>query len=85
MKFLNIKLTGYIGIYNGMGLNEIEIDLSKMKHKLLIIKGANGSGKSTIEKALNPLPDSNTFFIPGVSAKKELILQDKDILYKIIS
>ena len=32
MKFLNIKLTGYIGIYNGMGLNEIEIDLSKMKH-----------------------------------------------------
>lgn len=84
MKFLNIKLTGYIGIYNGMGLNEIEIDLSKAKHKLLIIKGANGSGKSTIEKSLNPLPDPNTYFIPGVSAKKELILQDKDILYKII-
>lgn len=84
MKFLNIKLTGYIGIYNGMGLNEIEIDLTKSKHKLLIIKGANGSGKSTIEKALNPLPDANSFFIPGVSAKKELILQDKDVLYKII-
>lgn len=84
MKFLNIKLTGYIGIYNGMGLNEIEIDLSKAKHKLLIIKGSNGSGKSTIEKALNPLPDPNLFFIPGVSAKKELILQDKDILYKIV-
>lgn len=84
MKFLNIKLTGYIGIYNGMGLGEIEIDLSKAKHKLLIIKGANGSGKSTIEKALNPLPDPNTYFIPGVSAKKELLLQDKDIVYKII-
>ena len=73
MKFLNIKLTGYIGIYNGMGLNEIEIDLSKAKHKLLIIKGSNGSGKSTIEKALNPLPDANSFFIPGVSAKKALL------------
>lgn len=84
MKFLNIKLTGYIGIYNGMGLNEIEIDLSKAKHKLLIIKGANGSGKSTIEKALNPLPDPNSYFIPGVSAKKELLLQDRDIIYKII-
>lgn len=84
MKFLNIKLTGYIGIYNGMGLNEIEIDLSKAKHKLLIIKGANGSGKSTIEKALNPLPDNNSFFIPGVSAKKELLLQDRDIIYKIV-
>ena len=53
MKFLNIKLTGYIGIYNGMGLNEIEIDLTRMKHRLLIIKGANGSGKSTIQQALN--------------------------------
>lgn len=84
MKFLNIKLIGYIGIYNGMGLNEIEIDLSKSKHKLLIIKGANGSGKSTIEKALNPLPDPNSYFIPGVSAKKELLLQDRDIIYKII-
>ena len=84
MRFLNIKLTGYIGIYNGMGLNEIEIDLSKAKHKLLIIKGSNGSGKSTIEKALNPLPDSNLFFIPGVSAKKELLLQDKDVIYRII-
>ena len=84
MKFLNIKLTGYIGIYNGMKLNEIEIDLSKAKHKLLIIKGSNGSGKSTIEKAMNPLPDSNLFFIPGVSAKKELLLQDKDIIYKIV-
>lgn len=84
MKFLNIKLTGYIGIYNGMGLLEIEIDLSKAKHKLLIIKGANGSGKSTIEKALNPLPDPNSYFIPGVAAKKELLLQDRDIIYKII-
>lgn len=84
MKFLNIKLTGYIGIYNGMGLNEIEIDLTRMKHRLLIIKGANGSGKSTIQQALNPLPDSNSYFIPGVSAKKELILLDKDILYKIV-
>lgn len=84
MKFLNIKLTGYIGIYNGTGLNEIEIDLTKAKHKLLVIKGANGSGKSTIEKALNPLPDNNSFFIPGISAKKEIILQDKDTIYKII-
>lgn len=84
MKFLNIKLTGYIGIYNGMKLNEIEIDLSKAKHKLLIIKGSNGSGKSTIEKAMNPLPDSNLFFIPGVSAKKELLLQDRDVIYKIV-
>ena len=36
MKFLNIKLTGYIGIYNGTGLNEIEIEKAI---KSLIIRG----------------------------------------------
>lgn len=84
MKFLNIKLTGYIGIYQGMGLNQIEIDFTKAKHRLIILKGANGSGKSTLQQAINPLPDSNNFFINGVSAKKEIILQDKDIIYKIV-
>lgn len=84
MRFLNIKLTGYIGVYQGMGLNQIEIDFTKAKHRLIIIKGANGSGKSTLQQAFNPLPDPNNFFINGVSAKKELLIQDKDIIYKIV-
>lgn len=84
MKFLNIKLTGYIGFYQGMKLEQIEIDLTKSNNRLIIIKGANGSGKSTLLSALNPLPDPNNFFIPGVSAKKEIILQDNNIIYKIV-
>lgn len=84
MRFLNIKLTGYIGIYQGMRLNQIEIDFTKARHRLIIIKGANGSGKSTLQDAINPLPDPNHFFIPGVSAKKEILLQDRDIAYKIV-
>lgn len=84
MRFLNIKLTGYIGIYQGMKLNEIEIDFTKAKHRLIIIKGTNGSGKSTLQAAINPLPDPNSFFVTGVSAKKEILLQDKDIIYKIV-
>lgn len=84
MRFLNIKLTGYIGIYQGMRLNQIEIDFTKTRHRLIIIKGANGSGKSTLQDAINPLPDPNHFFIPGVSAKKEILLQDRDIAYKIV-
>lgn len=84
MRFLNIKLTGYIGIYQGMRLNQIEIDFTKARHRLIIIKGANGSGKSTLQDAINPLPDPNHFFIPGVSAKKEILLQDRDIIYKIV-
>ena len=84
MRFLNIKLTGYIGIYQGMKLNEIEIDFTKAKHRLIILKGSNGSGKSTLQNAINPLPDPNHFFINGVTAKKEILLQDNDIIYKIV-
>ena len=58
MRLLRLRLENYIGIYNGMGLDHIEIDFSKCLHKVLIIKGDNGTGKSTIFKALTPLADS---------------------------
>ena len=47
MRLLRLRLENYIGIYNGMGLDHIEIDFSKCLHKVLIIKGDNGTGKST--------------------------------------
>ncbi len=83
MKFLRLELSGYIGIYNGLGKSKIEIDFTKCKHNKIIIKGQNGSGKSTIEKAMNPLPDSNSFFVPGMVARKLAIIQDGDIIYSI--
>jgi hypothetical protein len=55
-----------------MGLNHIEIDFSKCIHKVLIIKGDNGTGKSTIFKALTPLADSSINFIPDKTAIKEI-------------
>lgn len=72
MKLLRLRLENYIGIYNGMGLNHIEIDFSKCIHKVLIIKGDNGTGKSTIFKALTPLADSSINFIPDKTAIKEI-------------
>lgn len=83
MRFLRLELSGYIGIYNGLGKSKIEIDFTKCKYNKIIIKGLNGSGKSTIEKAMNPLPDSNSFFVPGMVAKKLAIIQDGNIIYKI--
>lgn len=83
MRIKSLKLTNYIGIYNGMGINEIFIDFSKCKHKLTIIRGDNGSGKSTILRAINPLPDSNDAFIPKMNASKEIEIYDGDILYFI--
>ena len=67
-----LKLVNYGGIYNGLGLNEIEIDFTKCQHRIILIKGDNGSGKSTIENALKPLPDDNTAFINGKNASKEI-------------
>ena len=72
MRLLRLRLENYIGIYNGMGLDHIEIDFSKCIHKVLIIKGDNGTGKSTIFKALTPLADSSINFIPDKTAIKEI-------------
>lgn len=72
MRRRRLKLVNYIGIYNGLRLNEIEIDFTKGKHNLVIIKGVNGCGKSVILKAATMIPDTNSSFIPGVCAIKEI-------------
>lgn len=84
MKFASIYLSNYIGIYNGMGLYEIHIDMTKCKNRITIIRGANGSGKSTLSKAMNLFPDPNDAFIPGLPARKEIVLIDNDVLYKLV-
>lgn len=76
MIYTFLRLTNYIGIYNGIGLNEIEIDFSKCKSKIVRIIGDNGSGKSTLINALTPLPDDNLSFIPGTTASKQIRLVD---------
>ena len=81
MKFASIYLQNYIGIYNGMGLSEIFINFTLATHRTIIIRGDNGSGKSTIMKALSVFPDSNESFIPGKPAKKEIIILDGAVKY----
>lgn len=83
MKYLRMKLTNYIAIYNGLGINEIEIDFSKAKNKIIMIKGDNGSGKSTIYNALHPFPDTNDCFIPDLPAEKQIDIQFDDVIYYI--
>ena len=83
MKIVYIRLKGYVGIYSGMGLNELEIDLSKSKHKITVISGINGCGKSTLLRAISLMPDTPQDFIPNVSAEKHIKLLDGDNLYEI--
>lgn len=84
MKFASIFLSNYIGIYNGMGLYDIHIDMTKCKNRITIIRGDNGSGKSTLSKAMNIFPDPNDQFIPGMNARKEIVLVDGETLYKLV-
>ena len=83
MRFTGIQLENYIGIYNGLGMNNIYIDMSKATHRILLIRGENGSGKTTIFNAMSVLPDSNDSFIPGLAAHKTVTLQDGYTSYLI--
>lgn len=82
MKLLRLKLVNYIGIYNGLGLNEIDIDFSKCINRIVIIKGDNGTGKSTLFRALTPLSDSTLNFIPSMNASKRIdyLMNDNSII-----
>ena len=84
MRFTSIYLLNYIGIYNGMGLNEIHIDMTRCRNRITIIKGDNGSGKSTLSKAMSVFPDPNESFIPGLPAKKEIVLLDGNTIYRLL-
>ena len=83
MKFASIYLSNYIGVYNGMGLYEIHIDMTKCKNRITIIRGDNGSGKSTLSKAMTLFPDPSDAFIPGLPARKEIVLVDGETFYKL--
>lgn len=76
MRIVYFKLLNYAGIYNGMGLNELEIDFSKCSHVITMISGKNGVGKSTLLKALNPLPDGSENFLDKLPAQKIMSVQD---------
>ena len=80
MRFTYLELENYIGIYNGMGLYNIQIDFLKAKHRICVIKGTNGSGKTTIQSALSLFPDGNESFIPDKPARKVVrVMKDNDI------
>jgi len=83
MKFLYLELKNYIGIYNGMNKDIIKIDFSKAQSNKIIIRGLNGSGKSTIMNSLSPLPESNENFINNREASKKITLSHNKIIYNI--
>ena len=82
MRLLRLHLENYINIYNGMGLKSLTIDFSKCTHKLLVIKGMNGSGKSSLFKSMSPFMDDSSVFMEDKEIKKQITyaLNDGTIL-----
>ena len=62
MKITYFRIKGYINILNGMGLDELIIPFLNFKNRIILVSGENGTGKSTIIKALTPNPDSSDSF-----------------------
>ena len=98
MRILYFRLKGYAGIYHGMGLNEIVIPFSQFPHKIILIQGTNGCGKSTILNALSLDIDGSDAYradatydpstgIPSIieyPAEKEIHLQEGQDIYRIL-
>ena len=74
MKLLFFELHNYAGIANGMNLDTISIDFSKAKHTVTLICGMNGVGKSTLLKAMTPLPDSTDNYVANKEAHKKMTI-----------
>lgn len=83
MRYLRAILKNYIGIYNGMGLYEIDLDFTKCQHNIVLITGRNGSGKSVTMNSINPFPDGSSSFIPDKTAEKILTLSSDGDIYNI--
>ena len=54
MKLLKLKLRGAIGIQKGLGVEEVEVDMTNFAPGLIALTGKNGAGKTTIMENLHP-------------------------------
>lgn len=54
MKLLSLRLRGAIGIYDGLGIDEVNIDFTKFEPGTICVYGDNGAGKTTLIENLTP-------------------------------
>ena len=87
MKITYLKLKNFIGIYNGLGRKEIELDLTKGSNSITLLVGTNGSGKSTIMSTLHPFhgtfDDKTNIILPNHDGYKEIHIETEKGLYVI--
>lgn len=75
MKILYLKLKNFANIYTAMNKKTVEIDFTKCKNRVVLLIGANGSGKTSILSELQPFAYVGSL---DVRNGTNLILDDND-------
>lgn len=87
MRIVYLKLKNFKGIFAGMGKKEIEINFSECDKRIVLLLGANGSGKSTIMSMLHPFMESfdgrDSLILDDHDGYKEIWIQKGEDLYRI--
>ncbi|WP_300456661.1 SMC family ATPase [Desulfobacula sp.] len=80
MKIHNIKVRGAIGFKKGLGVDEIDLDLSNLSG-LIALAGPNGHGKTTLLESLSPF---RTFASRSGALRHHFFLRDsfRDISFE---
>ena len=84
MRLRSARLHGLMGVYSGSGgKKEIFIDFTKCLNDIILIIGKNGSGKTTIWEALQPIPLPPSYFMEKEPGFVELEYIHNDVLYNL--
>lgn len=91
MKIMKLTLTNFSLIYSAMNKKKITIDFSKSKHRICLLLGENGSGKTSLLSNLHPFPhlgtldirNASNLILPGRDGYKEIIIRKDRDMYEI--
>jgi len=81
-KIKSLELINYIGIYSGIGINNIKIDFTNNENEIILLLGSNGSGKTTVLSNAHPFSSTydnrDKIILEGLEGKKEIIYHNQD-------
>lgn len=91
MRIIELTLENFSGIYATMYTYYVHLDLRNQKHKICLITGPNGHGKTVLLSQLNPFAtlgtvderDALPLIIEGKEGHKQIIIENKNDEYII--
>ena len=91
MKIEYLNLINYANIKTAFNTDEIKIDFTKCKNRVILLTGPNGSGKTSILSCLHPfatngtldIRNDNPLIIEGEKGYKEIRINDDGNIYEI--